>query len=91
MVERIYKPKKKIILRRNGGKVFIDHKAVVSGYIKDVWFDKTVITNIFALKNLIHKCRVTYDRLDQMIIVCHEENYKPNMHFRMHDSGIHYY
>ena len=31
----------------------IDHKAVVSGYIKDVCFDKTAITNIFALKNLV--------------------------------------
>ena len=34
MVDRIYK-------------AVIDNKAVVSVYIKDVWFDKTAITNIF--------------------------------------------
>ena len=50
----------------------IDHKAVVSGYIKDVWFDKTTITNIFYIKNLIQQYRVTYDSLDQMFIDNHE-------------------
>ena len=31
--------------------MLIDHKAVAAGYIKDVWFDKTAITNIFASRN----------------------------------------
>ena len=56
-------------LRSNGGKMVIDQKLVVEGYIKDVWFDKTAITNIFYLKNLIQKYRVTYDILDQIFIV----------------------
>ena len=50
-------------LRSNGGKMVIDQKLVVEGYIKDVWFDKTAITNIFYLKNLIQKYRVTCDSL----------------------------
>ena len=37
----------------------IYHKAVVAGYIKDVCFDKTAITNIFSLKILIQQYRVT--------------------------------
>ena len=39
MVESIYRSKKKMRLRSNGGKMVIYHKAVVSGYIKDVWFE----------------------------------------------------
>ena len=46
----------------------IDQKLVVEGYIKDVWFYNTAITNIFSLKNLIHQYRVTHDSLDQMFI-----------------------
>ena len=91
MVERIYKSKNKMRLRSNGGKMVIDQKAVVEGYIKDVWFYNTAITNIFSLKNLIHQYRVTYDILDQMFIVHHEENNNPNMHFIMYESGLQYY
>ena len=65
-------------------KEVIDHKVVVSVFIKDVWFDKTAINNIFALKNLIQKYKVTYDILDQIFIVQREENNKLNMQFRMH-------
>ena len=91
MMDRIYKSKKKMGIRSNRGKMYIYHKVVVAGYIKDVWFDKTIITNIFALKNLIQKYRVTYDILDQMFNVHCKEINKPNMHFRMHESGLHYY
>ena len=71
--------------------MFINHKAVVSDYIKDVWIDKTAINNIFSLKNLTQQYRVTYDSLNQMFIVHREEKNKPNIHFRMHDSGLHLY
>ena len=91
MVERIYKSNKKMRLRINGGKMVIDNKEVVAGYIKDVLFDKTAITNIFYLKNLIHQYRVTYVSLDQMFIVHVKENNKPNMNFIMHESDLHYY
>ena len=56
----------------NGVKMAIYPKAVVVGYIKDVWFDKTAITNSFSLKNLIQQYRVTDDSLDQIFIVCRE-------------------
>ena len=91
MVERIYKLKKNMRLHINGGGIVIDHKVVVEGYIKYVWFDKTSITNSFFLKNLIQQYRVTYDIPNQIFIFHHEENNKPNMQFRIHDSGFHYY
>ena len=68
-----------------------DNKAVVEGYIKYVWFDKPPITNIFSLKNLIHKCRITYYSLNQMFIFHPEENNKPTMHLKIHESGLQYY
>ena len=89
MMERIYKTKKKMRLCSNGLKMVTDHKAVVSGYITDMWFDKTAITDIFSLKKLIQQYRVTYDILDQIVIVHCKENNKPNTYFRMHDSGLH--
>ena len=52
-MERIYNSKKKTRLQSNGGKMVIDHKTVLEGYINDVWSDKTAITNIFPPKNLI--------------------------------------
>ena len=55
MVERMYKLKKKMRIRSNGYNMFIYHKARVSGYIKDVWFDNTSTTNIFDIKNLIQQ------------------------------------
>ena len=53
ILESICKSKKLMILRSNGVKMVIDHKAVVAGYIKNVWFDKNAITDIFSLKNMI--------------------------------------
>ena len=70
MVKKVYKLKKNMRLRSNGGKIVIDPKTVLAGYIKDVWFDKTDINNIFSLKNLIQQYRVTYYSLNQMFIVC---------------------
>ena len=66
-----------------------DHKGVLAGYIKDVWFYNTAVTNIFSLKNLIQQYRVTYESLDQIFIVHRKENNEPNINFRMNDSGIH--
>ena len=59
MMERIYKSKNKMILCSSGVKMAIYPKAVVVGYIKDVWFEKTDSTNIFSFKNPIQKYRVT--------------------------------
>jgi hypothetical protein len=49
------------------------------------------ITNIIALSNLIQQYRVTYDSNDKTFVVHRESENKPNMDFRMHESGLHYY
>jgi hypothetical protein len=41
--------------------------------------------------NLIQQYRVTYDSDDNMFVVHRESQGKPNMEFRMHKCGVHYY
>jgi hypothetical protein len=59
-------------------------------YHRDVRFDKKAITNILALSNVIKQYRVTYDSDDRMFIVHREAAGKPNMEFRMRESGLHF-
>jgi hypothetical protein len=70
--------------------MLVRHKATIPGYKKKVWFSTQAITNIVALSNLIQQYRITYDSNDLMFVV-HREPDKPNMEFRMHESGLHYY
>ena len=69
----------------------VTHKAKMAGYHKNIWFRKRAITNIITLSKIIQKYRVTYDSKDKMFIVHQEAEYKPNMEFRIHKSGLHYY
>ena len=43
------------------------------------------------MSNVIKQYRVTYDSDEQMFVVHRESTNKPNMEFRMHESGLHYY
>jgi hypothetical protein len=63
----------------------------VKGYHKKVWYSKKAITNIVALSSVIKQYRVTYDSDDLKFVVHRESAGKPNMEFRMHESGLHYY
>ena len=78
-------------LKSNGGAMTVNRKATLPGYHKDVWFSTRAITNIIALRNIIQQYRVTYDSNDLMFVVHRELANKPNMEFRMHESGLHYY
>jgi hypothetical protein len=49
------------------------------------------MTNIITLSNLIQQYRVTYDSDNKMSVVHRESQGKPNMEFRMHKCGLHYY
>jgi hypothetical protein len=70
--------------------MLVRHKATIPGYKKKVWFSTRAITNIVALSNLIQQYRITYDSNNLMFVV-HREPDKPNIEFRMHESGLHYY
>jgi hypothetical protein len=78
-------------LQSNGGTMLIRHKASISGYHHQVWFSKFALTNIIALSNLIKHYRVTYDSRDEMFVVDRKTDNLPNMEFKMHSCGLHYY
>jgi hypothetical protein len=78
-------------LKSNGGIMVVNKKAEISGYHAHVWYNKNAIANILALRNVTKQYRVTYDSDDKMFVVHRESVGKPNMEFRMHESGIHYY
>jgi hypothetical protein len=91
LVNNIHKTNDVMTLQSNGGQMKVHHKASITSYKHDVWFEKNAITNIIALSNLITQYRVTYDSDDKMFVVHRETVGKPCMHFKMHASGLHYY
>jgi hypothetical protein len=91
LVRKISKSRFNTRLKSNGGTMVVTRKATVEGYNKAVWFSTRAITNIIALHNLIDQYRVTYDSDDLMFILHQESESKPNMEFKMHKSGLHYY
>ena len=67
----------------------VSHKAMVNGYHNSVWFSENSITNIIVLRNLCLQYLVIY-RSDKMMFIFHRDSEgKPNMQFRIHDSGLH--
>jgi hypothetical protein len=78
-------------LKSNGGTMEVKKQAIMPGYHAHVWYNKKAITNILSLSNVIKQYRVTYDSIDQMFVVHCEPEGKPDMEFRMHKSGLHYF
>jgi hypothetical protein len=78
-------------LKSNGGTMVVNRKATMDVYNKTVWLSTRSITNIIALRNLIDQYPITYDSDDLMFVVHQESESKPNMEFKMHKSGLHYY
>jgi hypothetical protein len=91
LVSKISKSRSSMRLKINGGTMVVTRKATMEGYNKTVWFSTQAITNINALRNFIGQYRVTYDSYDLMFVVHRESESKPNMEFKMHKSGLHYY
>jgi hypothetical protein len=56
-----------------------------------VWFSNKAITNILSLKEVIKRYRVRYDSVDEAFFVYREKYGLPNIIFRMHSSGLHYF
>jgi hypothetical protein len=91
LVSNTHKSTTSMRLKSNGGTMVVTRKATMPGYNKDVWFSTRAITNIIALSNFSQQYCVTYDGDDKMCFVHRESQGKPNMEFRMHKCGLHYY
>ena len=90
-VKGVYKSSSTMRLKSNGGKMKVTHKGRIPGYHREVWVSKKAITNIICLKNLIKQYHVTYDSREFKFVVHRESEGRPNMEFRMHESGLHIY
>lgn len=91
MVSNIPKTAEPLTLRSNGGSMKVHNIASIGKGKPDVWFSTKAITNILLLKDTISTYRVTYDSYDEAFIVWREARGLPNMIFRMHSSGLHFY
>ena len=80
----------------NAGMLRITRKAKIKGlYPKEgapsqTWFDERCITNLLAFKELIKVYRITYDSdVDTSFTVHRQAHGLVDLHFRMHESGLH--
>jgi len=78
-------------LRSNGGTMLLKKTATTENYDQEVWYSPNAITNILSLKNVKKQYRVTYDSDDSYFVVHREDCGLPNIIFREHESGLHYY
>ena len=62
-------------------------KAKIKG-CGEVWFNQDFMTNVLSLKNVKKFHHVTCDSAKGGSFVIHCSG-KSNMHFRMHDNGLH--
>ena len=78
------------MLKRNSGSMSVSRLANI-GEDQSIWFSKKAITNILSLKDVISLYQVSYDSNDKKFIVHQKEHGKPDMLFKMHSSGLHYW
>jgi hypothetical protein len=90
LVQNIRKASEPLILKSNGGSMKVKQVASIGKKI-DVWFSRSAITNILSVKDVMDSYRITYDSYEQAFIVWREERNLPNMIFRMHSSGLHFF
>ena len=90
LVQNIHKSPEPLILKSNGGSMTV-HEVASIGKKAEVWFSRNAITNILSVKDVMKSYRITYDSYDKAFIVWREEWNLPNMIFRMHSSGLHFF
>jgi hypothetical protein len=89
---RVYNTKKKVTIQSNGATLVARKLATIEGYQHKVWFDKRAITNILSLANVSKQYRVTYDSGNSKDFIVHRDAAGlPDMHFRLHNLGLHVY
>jgi hypothetical protein len=69
----------------------VNKQAILPGYHMHVWYNKKAITNILSFSNAIKQYQVTYDSNNQMFVVHHDPEGKPDMEFWMHKTRLNYF
>ena len=84
---RFWKTDEYITVKVDCGTIKTTHKSNVKEY-SEVWFDEGSITNIWALKNIKRKFRVTYSRNDNEVFTVYKPNFQ-DVHFNIHKDILH--
>ena len=90
-VDEVKESEQTLTLHSNGGKLESNQVATIQGLSNIAWFNRNAVTNILSLKNVGKKYRVTYDSRDATFVVHRSKHGLPDMHFKMHKSGLHVY
>ena len=69
----------------------VTQKASIGKGKSEVWFSTKAITNILSLKDVVKFYHVTYDSHEAGFVIFRQDHGLPNMIFRMHSSGLHFY
>jgi hypothetical protein len=85
LVENIQDTNKILFLATNTGKKTINQKATVPRY-RDVWYNPNGIVNIFCLKNMATKHRITFDSAGDNKFTVHSP--KGNVSFMQNKQGL---
>ncbi len=91
LVTNIRNSDEPLTLHSNGGSMEVSMMANIGKGKPSIWFSTKAITNILSLKEVIKTSRVTYDSYDEEFVVYQQGHGLPNMIFKMHSSGLHYY
>jgi hypothetical protein len=73
------------------GMLSTNNKGSWPSYQNRIWYSRSTITNIIALKNVKKQYRVTYDSNDEYFMVHRGSEGKPNILFHMNPCGLHYF
>jgi hypothetical protein len=91
LVSNIRDSEEPLTLQSNEGSMKVHQIADIGRGQSPVWFSKRAITNILSLKEVVKTYRVIYNSSDSAFFVLCEDVGLPNMIFKMHSSGLHYY
>ena len=78
-------------LKSNGGTLYTRSKASVNGYHRRAWHSKKAITIVISYVNLGVQYLITSNIREKKFGVHREDHGLPNLVFRQHKTGLHYY
>ena len=89
-IHNIKTPARPLKLTSNGGSMLINKLAKI-GEGHKVWYSKQAVTNILSLKFVGEIYHVTYDSNDGSFVMHRDQHGMPDLVFRMHHSGLHFF
>ena len=78
-----------MVFKGNGRDINTTRKAYIKGH-DEVWFDEQSITNIFSLKKVKRKLRVTHDSRNYRFFSVHNP-ISQGVYFNIHKDGLYYH